>query len=370
MENAALAGQASREGGIMIKGEAFANPFNRVRKIIIRFPNWVGDAVMSLPAVSAVHRNFPTAEIRVLAKPWVADLFNGNSGRQGVLLYESPGKHQGLRGRWRLGRELKKEKFELGLLFTNSFDSAFVFYLAGIPQRAGYNTDGRGIFLTHCVPVNSEVKRVHQVGYYLHLLQALGLKTEGTVPRLKVAAEDEERGMKKAATFGAMDSSNWVGISPGAAYGSAKEWFPERYGELAGRLAKQYGASILMLGTSREREVGERVLSSAKAPIIDFTGKTTLGEAMAFISRCRVFITNDSGLMHVAAALGVPTVAIFGSTDPERTGPLGDRWRVIQKSVPCGPCLKPKCPQKRECMDIISVDEVFAEGEKLWAYKR
>ncbi len=254
----------------------------------------------------------------------------------------------------------------MGLLFTNSFDSAFVFYLAGIPQRAGYNTDGRGIFLTHSVPVNSEVKQGHQVGYYLHLLQALGLKTEETVPRLKVAAEDEERAMKKAATFGAMDSSNWVGISPGAAYGSAKEWFPERYGELAVRISKEMGARILILGSISDREAASRISHIAGPGVIDLTGRTTLGQATGLLARCRLFITNDSGLMHVASALGVPLVAIFGSTDPRRTGPLHKESRVLHKSVPCGPCLKTECPEDRQCMGLITVDEVYEEVRRAW----
>ncbi len=324
---------------------------------------------MSIPAIEAIRRNFAQAEITILAKPWVADLFREKGDGKGILLYQSPGSHQGIRGRWKLMREVQKEAIDLGILFPNSFDSALVFFLAGIPLRAGYNTDGRRIFLTHPIPVNVGVKKSHQVNYYLHLVRSLGLETFGTVPRLTPKASDEDLALKKAAATGLCRNKNWVGISPGAAYGSAKEWFPERYGELADCLARRFSAQVLMLGSSGEKEVGERVRRQAPIPIADLAGKTTLGEAMVLINRCRVFVTNDSGLMHVAAALGVPTVAIFGSTDPKRTGPLGKACRVIQKPLPCAPCFKPQCPTgDRRCMDLIAVDEVFSVVEGLWPF--
>lgn len=338
-----------------------------IKKLLIRAPNWVGDGVMSLPAIEAIHRNFAQAEIKILAKPWVADLFRENEDGKAIFLYQSPGSHQGIRGRWKLGKEIQKEAIDLGILFPNSFDSALVFFLAGIPIRAGYNTDGRRIFLTHPVPVDAGLKKRHQVDYYLHLVRSLGMETFGSIPRLRPKASAKETALKKAAAMGLGSDQNWVGISPGAAYGSAKEWFPERYGELADRLAKRLDAQVLMLGSSREKEVGERVSRQAQIPIADLSGKTNLGEAMVLISRCRVFVTNDSGLMHVAAALGVPTVAIFGSTDPERTGPLGEACRVIQKPLPCAPCFKTQCPTgDRRCMDLIAVDEVFSVVEGLW----
>jgi heptosyltransferase II len=257
----------------------------------------------------------------------------------------------------------------VALHLPNSFESAFISFLSGIPRRAGYNTDGRGLFLTHPVKVHPEAKKKHQVDYYLDLVATLGFQPVGRIPEISLGPELKKVAQQWIDSLGFPEGTDFVGVSPGATYGSAKEWFPERFGNLADRLQQGLGAQILLLGSSGDRKVAESVCRSARDALVDLTGKTTLGEAMALISRCRLFVTNDSGLMHVAAALGVPVVAIFGSTDPLRTGPLGGMSRVLCKTVPCAPCFKAKCPEDRRCMDLISVDEVFAEAEKLWNYK-
>ena len=321
---------------------------------------------MSLPAISSVRAGFPEAKIHILAKPWVAEVFAGMSGVDGTILYQATGIHQGLRGRWRLARELKKEGFGLAILLPNSFDSAFLFYLSGISRRAGYKTDGRGWLLTHPAIVSKEVKKGHQVDYYLHLVASLGFPPEGRIPSLKAHARCREEVQGILQSCGVTDAELLVGISPGASYGSAKEWFPERYGELATRVARKLGGRVLLLGSRGDQKAANLIWQRASMGPVNLAGKTTLGQALALISRCRVLVTNDSGLMHVAAALGIPTVAIFGSTDPLRTGPLGETFRVLQKPIPCAPCLKPECPEDRKCMSLISVDEVFSEVEKLW----
>ncbi|KPK88631.1 MAG: hypothetical protein AMJ94_14550, partial [Deltaproteobacteria bacterium SM23_61] len=166
-------------------GEGVQPPWGGVRRILIRSANWVGDAVMSLPAIASVCGGLPRAEVTVLAKPWVGDLFCAFPGLHRVIPYLSPGAHGGIKGRWRLAQELKERRFDLALHLPNSFDSALLSFMAGIPRRAGYSTDGRGILLTHRVPVNGKVKRGHQVEYYLHLIRSLGLRAEGD-PSLQV----------------------------------------------------------------------------------------------------------------------------------------------------------------------------------------
>ena len=346
-------------------GEKPVNPFAGVKKILIRSPNWVGDAVMSLPAVSSVCGKVPEAEVVILAKPWVGDLFREHPGVRGVISYRSPGVHEGVWGRWRLSRELKQERFDLALHLPNSLDSVLISFLAGIPRRAGYNTDGRGIFLTHRVPVNGRVQQEHQVEYYLHLIRSLGIEPTERIPSLQVSQgrKEEAEGILRSVSGG---SGPFVGISPGAQYGSAKEWFPERFGELALRISREIGARLLILGSSGDRAAASRIGEIAGSAAVDLCGKTTLAQALALIARCRVFVTNDSGLMHAASALAVPLVAIFGSTDPTRTGPLGRHNRVVYKPLPCAPCLKTECPRKRECMDAITVEEVFGEVKELW----
>lgn len=345
------------------------NPFAGMKRILIRSPNWVGDAVMSLPAVSSVCENVPEAEVVILAKPWVGDLFREHLRVREVISYRSPGVHEGVWGRWRLSRELKQERFDLALHLPNSMESVLISFLAGIPRRVGYNTDGRGIFLTHRVPVNGRIKREHQVEYYLHLIRSLGIETAERIPSLQISHErkQEAEGILKSVSGG---SGPFVGISPGAQYGSAKEWFPERFGELALRISGEIGARLLILGSAGDRAAASRIGEIAGSAVIDLAGKTTLAQALALISRCRVLVTNDSGLMHAASALAVPLVAIFGSTDPRRTGPLGRHSRIVYRPFPCAPCLKTQCPRNRECMEAITVEEVFREVKELWGLGR
>jgi heptosyltransferase-2 len=337
-----------------------------VRKILIRSANWVGDAVMSLPALASVRQSFPRAEIYILAKPWVAGLFEDCPEIGRVVLYQSPGIHGGVRGKWRLARGLKLERFDLALHLPNSFESALISFLAGIPQRAGYNTDGRGILLTHRVPLNGKIKKGHQVEYYLHLLRSLGFQPGEGIPILKTSPKLLEEAERILESYGIKKSDPLVGVSPGAQYGSAKEWFPERYGELADRISGEMGARILILGSMEDRLIASQICQKPEPAAIDLTGNTTLSQAIGIIARCRLFITNDSGLMHVASALGVPLIAIFGSTDPWRTGPLSKNSRVLHKSIPCAPCLKTECPDDRRCMELITVDEVYEEVKKIW----
>jgi len=346
--------------------EAAGIPFLDVRKVMVRSANWVGDTVMSLPAIASLRLNFPRAEISVLAKPWVAEIFQGNRDADRVILYQSPGIHQGIVGKWRLAKQLKKESFDLALLLQNAFEAALISFLAGVPRRAGYSTDGRSLLLTHPVALSSKKRRGHQVDYYLEIMRSLGLKLAPHIPSLRVLEESQREASRALKSLGLGTSEVLVGISPGATYGSAKQWFPERYAQLSDRLARGLGARVLIFGSQGDKKVASTVCRNARVPLIDLTGMTTLGQAVALIARCHVFVTNDSGLMHVAAALGVPLLAIFGSTDPRRTGPLGKACRVIQKPVACAPCLKTECPEDRRCLDLISVDEVYSEATKVF----
>lgn len=347
-------------------GKRVEIPFGEIRKVLIRSANWVGDAVMSLPAIASIRQGFPRAQISILAKPWVSDLFQDCPEIDRVILYRSPGLHEGFRGKWKLARALKPERFDLALHLPNSFESALISYLAGIPSRAGYNTDGRGILLTHRVPVNGKIKKGHQVEYYLHLLSSLGFRLAEGIPVLKISPKRLEEAKGILEPFGVKESDPLVGISPGAKYGSAKEWFPDRYRELAGRISTEMGARALILGSLEDRPVASTISQSAGNAVVDLAGRTNLAQAIGVIARCRLFVTNDSGLMHVASSLGVPLVAIFGSTDPLRTGPRGRNSRVLYKSIPCAPCLRTECPEDRQCLRLITVEEVFEEVKKIW----
>lgn len=337
-------------------------------RILVRSTNWVGDAIMTTPAVRTIRANFPQAAISILAYPWVADVFAASPHVDEVILYRKKDRHQGLYGLWQLGRELRERRFDLAILLQNAFEAAVLAALAGIPVRAGYRRDGRRLLLTHGVTIRPEVGKQHQVHYYQGLLAGLGLAPSENELFLRLQPET----MRWAREFvGARNAPFVVGLNPGAAYGPAKRWPAERYGELAVRLSRQFGATLLVFGTVSDHQAAAFIKEQAPDQVVDLAGKTTLAEAMALIGCCDAFVTNDSGLMHVAAAQQVPLAAIFGSTDEVATGPFCQTAIILKKQLDCSPCLKTHCRYGHyQCMLGIEVDEVFGAVAKLLTGKR
>jgi heptosyltransferase-2 len=338
---------------------------SKAANILIRSTNWIGDAVMTLPAVAAVRNTFPRARITILAKPWVAELFELCPDIDEIMLFHSPGIHDGLSGKWRIAREIRKKRFDAAILLQNAIEAAIIAFLAGIPVRAGYNSDGRGLLLTHSVRRTKAIREVHQSDYYLEMVKALGCRPAGKEIHLHPGRAYDLPAETLLRRFGLEENRLLVGMAPGATYGPAKKWFPERFSSVADRLVDGFSAQILLFGSSEDNDTAATVQARAKYPLFDLTGKTSLNEAMALMSRCRLFISNDSGLMHVAAALGVPTVAIFGSTNPVTTSPPGRNHIIIHKDVVCSPCLKPDCPTDFKCMDLIGVDDVYEAAVRM-----
>jgi len=336
-----------------------------LKKILVRSTNWIGDAVMTLPAVAAVRAAFPQAHVSILAKPWVAEIFRICPDADEIVLFESPGAHDGVAGKFRLAGELKRRGFDAAILLQNAIEAAIIAGLAGIPIRAGYDSDCRGVLLTHPVRRTPEVRKVHQIEYYLAMLAGLGIPPAGKEARLKPGEEYHRISESLLKRLGMDGSELLVGIAPGAAYGPAKRWPAERFAEVADRLSADPGCRVLLFGSEGDRQSVEAVQKSAGCGPVSLAGKTGLREAIALIARCRLFISNDSGLMHVAGALGVPTVAIFGSTNPAATSPPGARSIVIWKGVPCSPCLKQECPTDFRCMNEVTADEVYEKARKL-----
>lgn len=342
-------------------------PAEGLEKILIRGTNWIGDVVMTLPAVAAIKKTWPQARIAVLAKPWVAEVYRLSPDVDEIVPFTQPGNHSGVMGKWRLTRELRRYRFDGAILLQNAIEAAILALLAGIPIRAGYNSDVRGPLLTHSVRRTREIRRGHQIDYYLEMVRALGCAPAGRNVRLRPGKDYTETAARLLGTFGITEAAGrpLIGIAPGAAYGPAKKWFPERFAAVADRLIDDTGAQGLLFGSGGDRTSTDAVAKNARHPLIDIAGKTDLKEAIALMARCDLFISNDSGLMHVAGALGIPTLAIFGSTNPAATSPVGDRSVVIHHPVACGPCLKPVCPTDFRCMERIGVDEVYAAARKL-----
>ena len=325
-------------------------------RILVRATNWVGDAVMSLPALRALRQRFPQAHIAVLAKPWVADLYRREPICDELIPYTS----KTVPEKWAAARALRSHNFDTAILLQNAFEAAAIAYVADIPQRIGYARDGRGFLLTHGIPVpqRGEIPR-HERFYYLELLRRAGVidsLPESDSIRLETTPIARAAGLDRFRELGLGDVV--IGVSPGAAYGAAKRWLPERFAETANQLAKELNASVAIFGSKDERDLCASVAASIAAPVKNFAGETSLAEFIDLAAACRVYLTNDSGAMHIASALCIPTVAVFGATDDQTTGPTGPLAKVVREAVECSPCLKRECPIDHRCMTRVSAARV------------
>ena len=338
-------------------------------KILVRAPNWVGDAVMSIPALRAIRSRWPNAEIVILARPWVADLYRGQGYADRILIYDNKHEHKGFWGRERLARALRREKFDVAVLFPNAFDAAWIALRARIPERIGYARHGRSWLLTRAIPVPSKGEAPdHEVYDHLELLRRAGWLER--LPRIDeitidVPAEDRRKAEERLFAAGVRRNAVRIAFASGAAFGSAKCWEPERYAELADRLIAAFDADVILFGAPQESEMAARIAAAMRNRICNLVGATQIGELPALLSTCRLFIGNDSGAMHVAGAVGIPVIGIFGPTDPEGTRAMTPQFTLIREPVHCSPCFLRKCPIDHRCMTRISVERVFEAARLL-----
>ncbi len=326
--------------------------------ILVRAANWVGDAVMSLPALRALRRRFPGARITVLARPWVADLYCREPFCDELV--HAP---RTWRERLSLVLKLRSRRFDAAILLPNSFESALVVLLAGIPARVGYNRDGRGALLTDPIPrpAPGEIPR-HESFYYLELLRRAGVLPElpECAPIVLDGAEQARRiGRERFQAMGFRGAV--VGVSPGAENSRAKQWPPERFAETATRLARELDAGVALFGSQKENALARGVAEQVRrngCRVLNLAGETTLAQFIEMAAACRVFLTNDSGAMHVASALAVPTVAVFGPTDWVATAPGGPVTAIVREPVECSPCMLRDCPIDHRCMTEVSPERV------------
>ena len=336
-----------------------------IRQLLVRGPNWLGDAVMCEPSLKGLRRLFPHAALTLLVKPAIAELFEHHPSIDRILLYEDKGRHAGLPGKWRLARDIRHAGFDAAVLFQNAFEAAFLAYLAGIPHRYGYATDGRGFFLSEPVAPPDGRRQVHQVQYYWNLLKPLGTTGEPSRPELYVSSEEERSMADRLAQAGIDAADVLIGINPGSTYGGAKRWMPDRFADTAERLCRavnQAGtrrAAVIVFGAKGEEALGRQVASRLTAPVVILSGSTTIRQLMAAVKRCTLLITNDTGPMHIASAFRVPVVAVFGPTDWRTTSPYGENHALVHHPVDCAPCMLRECPIDHRCMTGVTVDEVY-----------
>lgn len=307
--------------------------------ILIKAANWLGDAVMSLPALEGLREMIPRVRLTVLTRPAFADLY---AGADEVIPHERGGVR-----RWASTvREIRRRKFDAALLLPRSFSSAFLAFSARVPRRIGYAGDARRALLSDTV---QPLPRRHRVHHFHHLLSAFGEPPPVRPPRIAVPPDASAWASRE------LPGSDWIGVNPGATYGVAKQWFPERFIDLGRRLGRK--ARIAVVGGPSETELGERVARETGG--LSLAGRTSISQLAAAIARCRLFVTNDTGPMHVADAVGTPIVAIFGPTDWIETPPFGKRHSIVRREIECSPCLRRECPLgHHHCMKWVTVDEV------------
>jgi heptosyltransferase-2 len=323
---------------------------------------------MSLPALAAIRDRFPEAHIAVLARPWVAGLYQHEPFADEIIPYQPAAFQRGSllrawKDRLRLAAQLRERKFDCALLLQNAFDAALITALAGIPERIGYARDMRSPLLTHPIErPRAGTIPLHESFYYMELLRRVGWLDrlpESLIVELRSAPRARAAGRDRFAAEGIVNPI--IGVSPGSAFGTAKRWLPERFAEAACTLALPLHAMVAVHGSASERELCESVKTAIAAhgiQCVNFAGQTTLEEFIERAAASVLFLSNDSGAMHIASALGVPTVAVFGATNPLTTGPAGRFTQIVSHAVNCSPCLLRECPIDHRCMKLIPHESV------------
>jgi heptosyltransferase-2 len=318
---------------------------------VIRAPNWLGDAVMALPALGAVRAAFPDSRLAIAAPASIAPLFFEETAAAPHEVVTIAAERDELGA-------ISRGAYDVGLLLPNSFRAAWTFRRAGVRERWGYAGNFRSWMLTRAI--TRPRTPLHQSAYYLELVRGLGIAAETATPRIRVRGETAERAASLLARYGVEPGGRIVGYAPGAAYGHAKRWPPRRVAELITRVSREHGVSSVLVGASGDRDAGREIESSLPSDVrlVNLIGQTDLRVLAGVLARCRAFVSNDSGAMHLAAAVGAPVTALFGPTDERATAPLGDH-DVLVHQVFCRPCMLRDCPIDHRCMKGISVDAVL-----------
>jgi heptosyltransferase-2 len=329
------------------------------KNILVRIPNWLGDVVMATPILADLRSYFPGATITVMCQSNVASLLTFDPNVNEILSYKRPSGWIHRENQFEIIETIRKGKYDLGVLLTNSWSSAWWFWRGRVNNRMGYAANLRNILLNKSVPYPKNLETQHLVKTYKMLLAPLGITVSETPPKLYLSPKEIQDAQDMLHRLGIEPSKNTIiGINPGAAYGSAKCWLPERFVELTKRLIEDKNVRVLYFGDPTGAPLVNNICSHFNDQVYNLAGKTTIRELMALINCCSAFLTNDSGPMHIAAALKTPLLALFGSTNEVKTGPspLG---QVIHKHVECSPCYKRVCPIDFRCMKRIEVDEVY-----------
>jgi len=338
------------------------------RNILVRGVNWIGDAVMTMPAIRSLKLSHPDAKITLLAKPWVSQLFGKDPNVDEIILYSD--EYAGVAGKVRLARKIKKHDFCMAVLLQNAFDAAFIAFLAGIPSRIGYNRDSRRLLLTKAAPFDDQAKALHHIEYYLELVRRAGFSANHERPWIYLSLDERLEARNRLKLL----RRPVVGINPGATFGSSKRWRPARFAEVACRVISEMKGSAVIFGGPSETGIAEEIEKEfsklagdpeLQTQLLIMAGKTDIRQLASLISECDLLVTNDSGPMHIGYAVRTPVIAIFGSTSPEHTGPVGKKDIAIKRTLACSPCFDRECSKHDlKCMEMISSEEVYRALEE------
>jgi heptosyltransferase-2 len=336
----------------------------KLKKIAVVMPHWLGDAIMALPAMRYLRKLYPKAHITVVTIKSLEDLYSQETTIDACLSWNKSKGLGKILSYLQLTSQLRAENLEMGVLFTNSFASALILKGTGISYRVGYAKEQRGFLLSHSVPFPQTHRKQHQSLQFLNLLFSLWDKEElaDTSTHLLVSKHDRQKARRAMKSWG---ETGYVGLGIFSAFGPAKDWSAERYRFLGESLYKMHGLRSVLFGTEKDQSKANFIHRGLEHIFVDLTGQTTMSELKALLAECRLYIGNDSGLSHLAAALNIPTIVIFGSTFPEFTRPLGRRVEVLYAKLACSPCFERVCPLGTlQCMRDIRVDDVMDAVEE------
>lgn len=335
-------------------------------KIVVRGANWIGDSVMSVPALRALRQLFPDDEIALHTRSWAEGIFRDADFIDRILTYERP--ESSLKEVMGQARALKNERFDLAIIFPNSFASALTARFAGIPRRFGFSKEGRRLVLTDPVPIPEWKSTRHEAYYYLELVRAVENGVLGTDSSARYetttdlpVSDARQADTRDFLTRKGVDLSRpIVALGPGSTNSMAKRWPYERFATVADLLHKEKAANIILLGGPDDVEVAAKISAMSRASLLDLTAKTSLGDAADILSVCDLMISNDMGLAHLAPAVGTATLVIFGPTNPVTTRPFSELAEVLRVEVECSPCMLRECPIDHRCMERVTVEQVFS----------
>jgi len=340
-------------------------PRKTPQNIIVRLPNWLGDLVMATPILADLRAHYPDATITAMGQTNVCALISHDPNIDEIFCYQKPSGWLHRQQHLEIIEPLRKASYDLGVLLTNSFSSAWWFWRGHVQHRLGYAGHFRNWLLNKALPFPIKRETQHLVVTYKKLLHPLGIPVTDTPPKVYLTQKETQNVVELLSRYAITYGQNTIiGINPGAAFGSAKCWLPDRFESITRRLLKNKDTYILYFGDHAGAPLVNQICENMPDRVVNLAGKTSLREFMALIQCCSAFLTNDSGPMHIAAALDIPLLALFGSTNEVKTGPF-PKGQVIHKHVECSPCYKRICPIDFRCMKRIGVDEVYEKLMKI-----